>query len=158
MITNFPKKKSYNPGGLRSFRFVHASSVLAFPAILNGKVSSAVQLVADHEWLTGYATAYTSNFIENAKQSPHGVYYEQSLSGLAPGDYVELLDLIQSKEDQDFVLLVEDARGQIRLVGGFGFPLRFLSDYSSGSARSDMKGFDFKFSGIAPFRAPVYQI
>src|SRR5690606_21449672 len=101
---------------------------------------------------------YTLEFSEKAKPSPHGIYYDQSLSGFTPGDHEDLSDVIQSLEDQQFVLLVEDARGQLRLVGAYGYPLTFIAEFSSGSARSDSKGYAFEFTGQAEFRAPVYKI
>lgn len=158
MIANFPKKKSYNPGGLRTFKFVPVSFILSYPAIIDGKINSALQLLPGKEWLTGYSTPYTLEYSENAKKSTQGDYYDQSLSGFAPGDHEDLLDVIQSLNDQYFILLVEDARGQLRLVGGYGFPLAFTADFSSGSSRSDSKGFSFEFSGQSIFRAPIYKI
>lgn len=157
MITNFPKKKSYNPGGLRSFRFVPRSWILGYPPIINNKITGEVTLLPGREWLTGYATAETLAFEENGKDSPNGVYYDQSIPGFAPGDHEDLLDLIQSMEGNEFVALVVDARGQTRLVGGYGYPLKFISDYSSGTMRSDGKGFSYEFTSQCPFRAPVYK-
>lgn len=158
MITNFPKHKGYNPAGLRTFKFVHVSHIARFPAIKNGQTQGVIQLLQGQDWLTGYSTPYTLNYTEKAKPSPNGPFYEQSLSGVAPGDKPDLLDLMQSMEGHEFVLIAEDARGQLRLIGGYGYPLVFMSDFSSGSDRSEAKGFEFGFSGNSEFRAPIYSV
>lgn len=156
MILNFPKKKSYNPGGLRGFLFVPISYIAAYPPIKDGKISTELSLLPGREWLRGYSTPYTLEFTEKPQSSPNGVYYDQVLAGFTPGDSADMLDVIQSMEDQRFALLVQDARGQNRLIGAYGYPLTFLADFATGSNRADAKGFSFSFSGQAVFRAPVY--
>lgn len=156
MITNFPLKKNYNPGGLKSFLFVPISSILSFPAIKDGKTIAPIALINSASWLIGYATPYTLIFEEPAKDSPNGIYYEQKLSGFSPGGHVELLNQIQIMEGNEFVVLAEDSRNVTRLIGGYGYPLKFVTDFSTGSNRSDAKGFDFSFIGNSIFRAPVY--
>lgn len=157
MISNFPKPKGYNLGGLRSFLYAHVHSFLSFPAIKDGVITAPVQFVAGAGWFTGYSTLYTLNFDENGKDSPNGPIYDQVLSGFSPGDRPENLDAIHSAEGAEFVLLVTDANGQKRLIGGYGYPLTFLADYSSGSNRSDTKGYAYKFFGNSTFRAPIYK-
>lgn len=157
MITDFPKKKYYNLAGLRSFQFVHVSEVFQYPIFRDGKAFGDLQLIGDLQLKAGYATYETLEFAENPVNSPNGVYYEQEITGFAPGDAAEMLDVISNMEDNEFVVLITDARGQRRIVGGYGYPLIFLSDFTTGARRVDRKGFSFTFSAVAPFRAPIIQ-
>lgn len=158
MIKHFPKFKGNNPAGLRSFKFVHIGHIAQFPVIKNGQTLGAVQLIPGKNWLEGYSTLYTLLFTELPKTTANGLFYTQTLTGVAPTDQLELVDLMQSMEGQEFVVLVEDATGKTRLLGGYGYPLTFLADFSSGSNRSEAKGFEFEFSGRSEFRAPIYGV
>lgn len=158
MIKHFPKFKGNNPAGLRSFKFVHIGHIAQFPAVKNGQTLGPIQLISGKEWLDGYSTLYTLLFRELPKTSANGLFYTQSLTGVAPTDRLELLDLMQSMEGQEFVVLVEDATGKTRLLGGYGYPLTFMANFSSGSNRSEAKGFEFEFFGSSEFRAPIYTV
>lgn len=157
MITDFPKKKTYNLAGLRSFQFVHVSEIFQYPIFRNGQVTGDLQLLPGRTLKTGYATYETLEFSENSIPSPNGVYYEQEITGFAPGDAADMIDVISNMENNEFVVLIADARGQLRIVGGYGYPLIFLSDFTTGARRVDRKGFSFTFSAVAPFRAPIMQ-
>ena len=156
MLTNFPKSNSYNLGGLRSFQFVHRSAISAWPGIFNGKVLTPISLKEGFEWLTGYATPETLSFSENSKDEQNGPYYEKEITGFVPGNKDELIDLMNKMDGHEFVLIVKDPNNQTRLVGSHGFPLLFSSLYNSGAGRPDARGFNFKFTGVSIFRAPVY--
>lgn len=156
MLTNFPKSKTYNLGGLVGFKFVHCSAVDSWPGIFNSKVSQALLLKPGFEWLTGYSTPETLNFDEPSKETQNGPYYEKIVSGFVPGDKEELLALMEQMDGRMFILIIKDTNGQDRLIGSHGDFLTFYSTYNSGSTRQDQKGYNFKFTGSAIFRAPVY--
>ncbi len=158
MISNFPKPKGYNLGGLRTFQFAPLDSIVSYPAIHDGLITTPLQFKAGKNWLDGYSTPYSLQFSETGKDTPNGIYYAQAIDGVIPGDRLESINAVASAEGNSFVVLVTDANGQKRLVGAHGYPLIFLADYNTGSSRSDSKGFSFQFSGMSIIRAPVYRV
>lgn len=156
MISNFPTPKNYNLGGLSTFQFAPAEAFSVFSGVFNGRILFPLVLNTGFDWFKGYSTAYTLGFTETLKTSEHGKYYEQTITGFVPGDRAELIDLMETMDDRYFVLQVKDANGASRLVGGFGCPMLFSSNYDSGLARSDGKGYQFQFFCQSTFRAPMY--
>lgn len=156
MISNFPSKKLYNPGGYGKFYFLPHTSVDTFPMIVSGAAQVAVGLKVGHAWLEGYSTAETLNFSEESADDAHGPFYIPIISGFVPGDRPELVSLLQTMENMRFLVKLKDSLGKYKLVGSPGCPLKLLSNFSSGDRRSDLKGFAFKFTGQALYRAPDY--
>lgn len=156
MLTNFPTPKTYNLSGLRSFKFIDETAVHAWPGIFNSQIILPITLKTGFEWLNGYSTPFTLLFTEELKETEHGKYYEQQIVGFAPGDRLDLIDLMEQMDNRQFILQVKDTRNQTRLIGSHGFPLTFSSSYNSGLGRDDAKGYNFKFIGVSIFRAPVY--
>lgn len=156
MLTNFPTPKTYNLAGLRTFKFIPRAAVNAWPGIFNSQILSSIGIISGFAWLNGYATPNTLLFTEEVKESENGKYYEQQIIGFAPGDKLDLIDLMDLMDAQEFIVQVKDSKNQNRLIGSHGFPLTFSSSYSSGSGIEEAKGYNFKFSGVSIFRAPVY--
>lgn len=154
MISNFPSKNLYNPGGYSRFYFLPISSVKSFPIILNGVAQTAVELKSGHSWFEGYSTPETLRFSEEVQDDPNGLIYIQILSGFVPGDKSELVILLQRMESNIFLGMIKDPRGKYKLIGSPTSPLELRSNFSSGEKRSDLKGFAFKFTAKSIFRAP----
>lgn len=156
MLTNFPTPKTYNQGGLRSFKFLHRNAVNVWPGIFNSKILLPIVLNEGFVWLNGYATPLTLAYAEDSKDNENGNYYEQQIVGFAPGDKLELINLMEQMANNNFIVLIKDTNNQTRLVGSHGYPLTFSAVYNSGAGREEAKGYNFKFSGVSIFRAPVY--
>lgn len=158
MITDFPLKSLYNPGGLRNFKFIPALLVKTYPFISSSQVLEALTFLPEVDWLNGYSTPDTLLFDEDSESSENGPMYKQEVSGFAPGDKLALIDLMNDMEGQSFVIRTTDYSGQLRLIGSHGTPLTFSAKYTSGSGRSNSKGYQFKFTGYTNFRAPAYNV
>lgn len=156
MLKNFPISKTYNLGGLVGFKFIHSSAVETWPGVFNGKVTTSLTLKAGHEWLTGYSTPETLSFDEEGDDNPNGPIYDRLISGFVPGEKDELLDLMSQMQGQEFILLIKDPNQKQRLIGSHGTPVLFGGSYNTGATRQDLRGFKFKFTGKAIFRAPIY--
>lgn len=156
MLTNFPTPKTYNLAGLRAFKFLPRAAVNAYPGIFNSQILTPIGINSGFDWLNGYATPKTLVFTEEVKESENGKYYEQQIAGFAPGDRLDLIDLMDLMDAQDFIVQIKDSNNQNRIVGTHGYPLTFSSSYNSGSGIDEAKGYNFKFSGVSIFRAPVY--
>jgi len=155
MYNNFPNKKAYNPGGYREFLFLPDYSIETFPMILNGSAQVPVGLAPGATWFAGYSTPETLSFTEESKTDANGTWYQQVISGFAPGDKPELVALMENLEKGRFLVMLRDSQGIRRLVGTPYSPLELQSNFNSGDKRSDLKGFAFKFTGQSLFRAPV---
>lgn len=158
MITNFPLKSSYNPGGFRKFQFVPSYLVLNYPDIQSGQITQPINLLSGAAWLLGYSTPGTLVFEEEGTDTDNGKVFKQVISGFVPGDKLILMDLMNNMEGLPFVVQLTDASGHIRILGTHGHRLVFSAKYGSGGERSETKGYQFKFSGEAKYRAPVYNV
>lgn len=155
MIGNFPNKPLYNPGGYRSFQFIHLNEVSSYPLVQNGRSILPVGLKLFAMWLNGYSTYETIQFTEEPETIEHGTFYKPTVAGFMPGDSPEHVFLMQSMEQQPFLMLLTDARGFKRLIGTPANPLIFTAKFDGSLTRSGSKGYTFQFSAntfeIAPF-------
>lgn len=157
MISNFPTKAAYNPGGYASFKFIPLINVISFPAITNHVISTAISISGS--WLQGYSTYETLSFKEDLVKSGHGESYSSVLSGFVPGESAELAQLLYAMEQMKwFIVQISNSKNKIRILGSIQNPLEFSSSFSSGDQRSDVKGSNFKFTGDMLYRAPFYQL
>lgn len=156
MFEKFPINKSYNLAGLLGFKFQHRNSVAVYPGVFDNKVLTPLEFFPNLSWLDGYATKATLTFREESMDGPNGKYYQQEITGFAPGDRHELISLMEKMDSHEFLLQIKDSAGQNRLVGSHGYPLLFSSVYNSGATIDQAKGYNFKFAGTSIFRAPVY--
>lgn len=158
MISSFPTKKPYNPGGYHSFRFTPAYLVTAFPMISNARAIVPLSFTAGNDWLQGYATTETLTYDEEPVNDGNGTYYNYTVAGFVPGDLADLIYLVSAMEKMRHIVLIRDTAGILRLVGSPAAPLDFIATYGSGAARTDQKGFNFKFTGSSLYRSPVYDV
>jgi len=160
MLTDFPTKKDYNPGGYKSFSFTPTQAVTSYPIIAQARALVAMVFAAGNDWLQGYATTETLSYSEEAvfDESGAGVYYSLTVAGFVPGDKPELIDLMAQMDKQRFIVSIDDTAGIQRLVGSPSMPLDFSAAFGSGAIRTDQKGFNFKFTGASTYRSPVYQV
>jgi len=158
MLTDFPSKKPYNPGGYNAFQFIPYYNVEAYPMIANSQVLVPLELSPGAAWLTGYATMETLSYDEAPQRDEAGPYYTLTVSGFVPGDTQGLIDLVHQMQSQRFIVLVHDSLGKQRLVGTPRAPLDFAAAFGSGKMRADQKGFNITFSGVSTFPSPVYEV
>lgn len=156
MITNFPLKSFYIPGGVRSFQFIPAYQVITYPEIKSGQISQPLEFLTGKVWLNGYSTAGQLIFTEESESTVNGPTFNQEITGFYPGDKLPVLDLMNEMHRHPFMVKVTDASGQTRLVGSPGNPLEFTAKYSSGLERADAKGYQFKFAVTTSESAPAY--
>jgi hypothetical protein len=157
MITSFPTRPAYNPGGYTSFNFIPSIYITSFPGAENHVITSAITV--SNPWLTGYSTYETLSFNEDTVKSGQGESYRPEVTGFVPGEYPELTELLHAMEQmKNFVLQITNNRGKIRIVGSPDMPLQFLSSFSSGDQRSSAKGYGLKFIGDTLSRAPFYEL
>lgn len=154
MVSNFPNKKAYNPGGYTKFYFLPSYHVDTFPMIVNGRAQVPVGLKVGAMWYEGYATPGTLSYSEEAREDPNGKYYLPVLTGFVPGDKPALINLLQNMEKLTFIVMLRDSAGKFKLIGSPGCPLELSANFGSGEKRADSKGFSFKFTGQAFYRAP----
>ena len=156
MIENFPTKKIYNPGGLKSFGFAPAVTLTGIPQTVAGATLSELVFKTGFNLLNGYATANTLQFTEDATENEQGVFYEQNLQGFVPLDTAQIIALFAEMLQMRFVCIAKDFNNAKRLVGSVENPLIFSYKYTSGNDRKDAKGYKFNFSRTSTNPAPVY--
>lgn len=156
MITNFPDKKPYNPGGYLTFRFIPAALIVAYPMISNSSAVALIEFADGYEWLKGYATRGTLLYHEEPQIDDAGTVYIKTITGLAPGDSRELVDIMNLMPGKKYVVEISDRFGRSRLVGTPASPLEFSAVFDSGTDPSEEKGFRFTFTCLSKSRSPYY--
>src|ERR1700754_3213781 len=131
MISNFPAKKAYNPGGYKSFQFIPYYQVSGFPAITAMKNLSQVIFYETYDWLNGYATAETLSYDEEYTPDENGGFYDLTITGFIPGDQVDLIDIMDTMPFNRFIVMILDTKGVTRLVGSTSTPLDFTANFNS---------------------------
>ncbi len=152
MITSFPSRALFNPGGLSAFYFIPYYSVASIPDVYKGRTVAPLQLKPKLAFHKGYATQESLKFTEKTTKTDNGPYYPQDLQGFYPGDSDEAQHLFADMEQlgKQFFVIFEDHLGRKRLAGYAG-ALEFSADYDS-----ENKRYSFSFSGNALEKAPVY--
>ncbi len=156
MFIDFPTPLNYNQGGIVQFQFVHISAVETWPDLIDGKISTPIVLKSGFQWLKGYSTSEKLNYLEDGKKTPNGSYYEKQINGVMPGDRKEIKNLMQEMQGRYFVVIFMEVGGLKRVAGGYGDLLEFSSKFSTGAARTDLKGYSFSFTGNGIYSSPIY--
>lgn len=92
-------------------------------------------------------------FTEIKTQEDGGDVYEVSISGLIPK--LRYIDILQKLEKGDWMVVHQDANGNILLSGTKDIPLLFSSTKTTGGSDS-VNGYKFNFTGKEP--TPSVQI
>lgn len=156
MIGNFPTKKNYNPGGLKSFSFAPSVTIANYPAIVAGSANAELLFKTGFYLLNGYATANTLQFNQEEGETDQGVLHEQNLQGFVPLEGAEIVALFAEMVQMRFVCVAKDFNGIKKLLGSVLNPLVFSYKYSSGNDRKDAKGYKFSFARTTEESAPIY--
>lgn len=156
MISSFPLKRSFNPGGYSSFKFIPVNEVVTDAQIRASIAVTPVVLRLLNEFYTGYSTAESLELIEKTERTDDGTVVSVQINGFTPGEKDELINLLYEMERFRFIVILMDSHGRKRLVGSKANPLLFKSDFNSGARRADGKGMSFSFYGQAKQKAPVY--
>lgn len=152
MITSFPKRAMFNPGGLTAFYFIPSYSIIGIPDTYNGRVMSSIKTNDGENFYKGYATLDTLKYSEKPTKTENGTYYTQQLTGYYPGDDPNVQALFQEMErpGHSYLVVFEDMLGKRRLAG-LGSKLDFTANYDS-----ENKRYAFTFSGDTLEKAPLY--
>lgn len=124
--------------------------------ISKGSALLPIGLAPGAFWLSGYATHQTLQFTEDPERIDAGTYYKPTLTGFVPANSSDLIDLMESMEQERFLVALTDAKGQKTLLGTPGSPMIFTSKFDGSATRAGSKGYTFEFAGTTYNRAPVY--
>lgn len=151
-MNNFPKPPIDNMGGVSVFYFSEASKV----NIVSDPVNNVVSVVfkTGYDWLTGYSAVDELKYQENKNESDHGIFNNVELSGFIP-ESDEIRKQMLAMEGKYFIVNYIDNDDNSRLAGNFELPLLFTCDFDTQTA-SGIKGYRYKFSGVAKNKAPIY--
>src|SRR5690606_20868317 len=104
--------------------------VHVFPKVRAGVVTEVVELLPGYAWKQGYATAGTLNLVEKQNEDAGGTFHNTEVSGFAPGERDQLLNLFDNMSGNPFLVILKDNLGVKRLVGDPVNHLIFTSDFS----------------------------
>lgn len=158
-MSNFPKAKTDNLGGVRKFEFIASNNVLSIPIPVNAVISASIPLKSGSAFLEGYATAKTLLFEEKNKLSNAGTSFLQEISGFYPGNTPEIIDFFSNMLRHNYIIKITDSNNYLRLVGTLESPLVFAFDLSTEAAVPKRPGIKYSFFAEnilpAPFLTPI---
>jgi hypothetical protein len=135
-----------NTVGYTSFYFVPISGVTSIPREVDKKITE--DIVSD-DFYIGYSPFGSLSFNDQPTITEMGVRYPVSLGGVAPVDKPEYLELFTQMIEKEFLVLVKDANGRVKLCGNKNKGLKFSYETTS-------VGYAFKFSGEFATPPPFY--
>lgn len=99
---------------------------------------------------------------EDSKETPHGTYYDQVLSGFRPKNEPVHSYEIQKLNPGYYILYFTDNEGQTRLLGDLDYPFRFSSKSAIDANPGGTNGADWEFRAKSkkpvPFVDPATDI
>ncbi len=140
-----------NIGGSTRIYYVPVSQVSGsvFPKILPGTLSLSgdIILIEPFEWL--YLTCNRESIQAEVPghRDSDGALYEHLVGGFIRSDNANISWLFQKMSYSRFLVLRKDANGHMCLCGTPREPLSFSFKKRTGTKASDLKGYDFNFSG-----------
>ena len=142
-MNDFPTPSKEHIGGLKIFRFIPVSSVIAIPDKKEFNFLE-MQLATNAVWFNGVASFRSLSFSDNLSANENGDFYENSISAFYPGQNRDLESLFDEMVNGEFLLRIRDYEGNERLIGTIEDPLRFSRSYDSAQLGGS-KGYRLSF-------------
>lgn len=145
---SFPRVNGeQNMVGYSNFYFLPKRFVTAIPQA-KGKAITA-NLSQAIPFYGGYSVFGNLQFKDDPERTPAGVKYPVEIIGSAPVDKPEYLSLFEEMVEDEFVVLIADLNGRIKICGSLDKGLRFIY-------KTEGTGYTFKFYGQYDAAPPFY--
>lgn len=166
--TSVPYPKGlYNPAGITEVYFCYPEDVSVFPALADPAsattLSSLVTYSDDIVMKTGkqffqvYCTLETGQVKSTLVGSRDGKGYETSVEISFPGNDPVFLGFKAYGANRDFILLVKEKNGKVRVIGDLDNTAIIDSDEEmSGQKIADARKSTLTFKASGPTPAPIY--
>lgn len=145
-----------NPG-ICVIQFAKWEDVLVWPTVdpLTGILNSTLELKAGVNWNLLVSPEPDRAFTEQQQAANAGPYYRVQVTGYLPGNDSPTVQKVAPMPYHDYVILVKDRDGLIRLIGDEDSGADFTNNYKSGSAGSSRRrDITFNWETINP--CPIY--
>lgn len=151
------QKPPVNNPGICLIQFCRWEDVAVWPTVdpLTGILNSSIQLKPGVEWNLLFAPNSDRTFSEQQQQSSAGPYYKVQVTGYLPGNDQPTVQKVAAMAYFDYVLLVTDRDGLIRLIGDEDTGAEFSNTYKSGDASASRRR-DITFTWETPNPCPIY--
>lgn len=143
--------------GLCSIRYFRHEDVLTWPSVhpITGVIADAIELKPGSYLYFCEAIDNFRSFDEQQKNSTPGAAFDIQVQGALRGSNAHNTLSSQTMIYHEWVLLVDDRDGQVRMVGNEDSGADFSLKYTSGT-RSNPRKTDVVWRWEHPNRAPVY--
>ncbi|MDL5050639.1 hypothetical protein QQ054_32065 [Oscillatoria amoena NRMC-F 0135] len=146
---SFPRiSGEYNVTGYTAFFFLPKSAIADIGDRLDSIVSQ-INYSGSPDWFAGYSVQQKLLFKDEPTASNAGINYPVSLSGTAPVDKPEFLTLFEEMVHEEFIVLLKDNNGRVKLLGTLEKGLKF-------NYKTEGVGYTFSFTGDYDFPPPFY--
>jgi len=110
----------------------------------------------DKFWLPVYCTLEKGKIESKQVGERDGKSYENTVNLFFPGSKVEGMGWMEQMKNTNFVMLIRELEGQVRVIGSKRLPAEILENsHSTGEKIADLKGFTYSVKSIGRI-APVY--
>lgn len=154
--TNIEYTDCLNMPGIRRLFYVFKDSVLfmAPPRHINQWRIANITLKLDKKWGRIYFLPENTSFDENPKVTEQGDIYTLLCSGLLLSTNELATTLLMALSRKELVLLIEDEKGNLRVLGNQNKGVKISISQSSSNIAGDVFGYQFGINFISD--GPAY--
>jgi len=146
-----PERQYSNIGGLETFLFADAESLLYDPRprrdLAGNLVIQSLPLIGGAKWQVASVVKFSLGYRERQRENQDGISYRQQLSGVIAKHTPIIANILRQFENRRFVLLVKDLNGYYRLVGSKESPMEFAYQSDPGASPRDRNEISWEFEG-----------
>lgn len=143
-----------NIGGLLGIFAIPSSAFTLTYNYGTRKYTLAVTSAADVVKIETYADG-TYAFGETKGRDEHGDWWQPTITGQIPKHAQVNAEVMETLERGQWVVLIEDNNGTLRLAGDADTPLTFDTEATTGALTTDMNATAFTFTGKLGKPSPV---
>ncbi len=128
-------KPAVNNPGICFIQFARWEDVAIWPDVdpNTGICNTPIQLQPGTQWYLMVAPDNDRSFTEQQQNDSKGDYYKVQVTGYIPGNDEATIQRVAPMPYHDYVLLVKDRDGLIRLIGSPDCGAAFINSYTSGN-------------------------
>lgn len=139
-----------NLGGLLTIQVARKADIVSIPEPVDGVVYGDITFLPGKGFVTWDTTTETASASSSGRQTREGSSRGNKLPFNIPKDRTGLREMFLAAEDDELIVLYNDASGNQRLFGLLDSPVKFRFDHDSGSGHADLNHFACEFYYTGP--------
>jgi hypothetical protein len=136
-LTTIARFSGDNLGSLLKIQIARAADVAGMQDAIDGTVYGDILFNTGTGFVEWFLTTDTPRLLSEGQQSQEGEFKINRVEFALPKDRTDIKQLLNRMVNDEFVLLIEDANGNIKLFGQPWAPVRFRYTHDSGASGTE---------------------